>query len=130
MPYGTHAALLLASCSPRLLASASAARRASYGLAYSGFNSSCPAGGGANLALGPLPPLNEPQTPVKSGGFFADCAITNGSRVLRPSVAYKVFFRFIAAISGARDQVHFQLLFHWAAWPCSRIRRIARSSAG
>src|SRR5215475_6420970 len=72
-PYGTQAELAVANGSPRLFAAASAARRASYALAYSGFIASGVEGGGANLGSAPRPPRYGPQAPLKSGVFVFDC---------------------------------------------------------
>ena len=73
IPYGTQAELAVASGSPRLFAAASAARRASYALAYSGFIANAVAGGGANLGSAPRPPRYGPHAPLKSGTLEFDC---------------------------------------------------------
>src|SRR5215831_14715152 len=74
-------ALAFANGSPRLFAAASAARRASYCFAYSGFSAGAPAGGGANFGSAPRAPRYGPQAPVKSG-LFVDCA-PSGSGVMK-----------------------------------------------
>src|SRR5262252_7901550 len=76
IPYGTQAELAVASGSPRLFAAASAARRASYALAYSGFITNGVAGGGVNLGSAPRPPRYGPHAPLKSGTLVFDCPYT------------------------------------------------------
>src|SRR5206468_12003646 len=75
IPYGRHSVPGVASGSPRRSDSASAARRASYGPAYCGLNTSGPGAGGAVLGSGvPCPGRYAPQRPVMSGVEVFDCA--------------------------------------------------------
>src|SRR5262245_47306807 len=76
IPYGMHDTAALGGGSPRLVASASAARCASYFFAYSGLRTSGPAGGGASAALAPRPPVKGAHAP-SNPGFAEDCPDEN-----------------------------------------------------
>src|SRR5688572_15843658 len=79
MPYGLQSTAALAGGSPRRVASASAARRASYAFAYSGLRTIGPAGGGASFGSTPRPAPIGAQAPLRFGGLV-DCA-----RTVRPA---------------------------------------------
>src|SRR5215204_6062990 len=70
-PYGTHCTAAVPSGSPRFVASSSAARRASYGFAYSGFSTIGVGGGGFNFGSAPRPARYGAHTPDRPGGVEA-----------------------------------------------------------
>src|SRR5580693_3789433 len=83
-----HEAPAEANCSPRLFASASRARRASYGFAYSGFNTSGPAAGGDSFGSAPRPPRYTPHTPERSGGLAGDWAGSCKTAIAKSKIVF------------------------------------------
>src|SRR6188768_3704371 len=72
IPYGVQTTAALGGGSPRFVASASAARCASYLALNSGLSSNGVAGGGAIFGSTPRPPVSGAHAPARFG--VADCA--------------------------------------------------------
>src|SRR5262245_50732956 len=141
IPYGTQAELAVASGSPRLFAAASAARRASYALAYSGFIANEVAGGGANLGSAPRPPRYGPHAPPKSGMLLFDCAYTkvetnaadktaNKTTRKRPLSHLIIDLALQQPVGPVRDQDHSPKPAHQVGSPERAGRQVCRPLAG
>src|SRR5687768_16017150 len=109
MPYGLQSTAALAGGAPRLVASASATRRASYAFAYSALRTIGPAGGGANFGSTPRPAPIGTHAPIRLG-VLVDCA-----RTMRPApcdasraaavVTIPIRMKRIMVVASSRDPV-------------------------
>src|SRR5215213_5707046 len=130
--------------SPRFVASASAARRASNALAYAGLSTIGLAGGGASFASTPRPPPSGTQAPVRLAELF-DCAspVMPGAsvRTVRTAAATRVmaaitalatsslrYWRGLGGHAGA-DTVGPAVSKHAAIRQCNPRQQAARLAA-